>query len=45
MTVGPRITEDQEREGLDFSLHGERVEQRPAAARELIQGASPADRG
>jgi ammonium transporter, Amt family len=26
MTMGLRVTEDQEREGLDISLHGERVE-------------------
>ncbi len=26
MTIGLRVTEDQEREGLDISLHGERVE-------------------
>ena len=26
MTIGPRVTEDQEREGLDISQHGERVE-------------------
>jgi Amt family ammonium transporter len=26
MTIGLRVTEEQEREGLDISLHGERVE-------------------
>jgi Amt family ammonium transporter len=26
MTIGLRVTEDQEREGLDISLHGERIE-------------------
>jgi Amt family ammonium transporter len=26
MTIGLRVTEDQEREGLDISLHGEKVE-------------------
>jgi Amt family ammonium transporter len=26
MTVGLRVTEEQEREGLDISLHGEKVE-------------------
>jgi Amt family ammonium transporter len=26
MTVGLRVTEEQEREGLDISLHGEQVE-------------------
>jgi len=26
MTIGLRVTEEQEREGLDLSLHGERVE-------------------
>ena len=26
MTIGLRVTEDQEREGLDISLHGERVD-------------------
>ena len=26
MTIGLRVTEEQEREGLDVSLHGERVE-------------------
>ena len=26
MTIGLRVTEEQEREGLDISLHGEKVE-------------------
>lgn len=26
MTMGLRVTEEQEREGLDISLHGERIE-------------------
>ncbi len=26
MTIGLRVTEDQEREGLDISLHGESIE-------------------
>jgi len=26
MTMGLRVTEEQEREGLDISLHGERVD-------------------
>jgi Amt family ammonium transporter len=26
MTMGLRVTEEQEREGLDISLHGEKVE-------------------
>ena len=26
MTIGLRVSEDEEREGLDISLHGERVE-------------------
>jgi Amt family ammonium transporter len=26
MTIGLRVTEEQEREGLDISLHGERVD-------------------
>jgi Amt family ammonium transporter len=26
MTIGIRVTEEQEREGLDISLHGERVD-------------------
>jgi Amt family ammonium transporter len=26
LTIGLRVTEEQEREGLDISLHGERVE-------------------
>jgi Amt family ammonium transporter len=26
VTIGLRVTEEQEREGLDISLHGERVE-------------------
>jgi Amt family ammonium transporter len=26
MTIGLRVPEDQEREGLDISLHGEKVE-------------------
>jgi Amt family ammonium transporter len=26
MTIGLRVTEEQEREGLDISLHGEQVE-------------------
>jgi len=26
MTIGLRVTEEEEREGLDLALHGERVE-------------------
>jgi Amt family ammonium transporter len=26
MTIGLRVTEEQEREGLDISLHGESIE-------------------
>jgi Amt family ammonium transporter len=26
VTIGLRVTEEQEREGLDISLHGERVD-------------------
>jgi len=26
MTIGLRVTEEEEREGLDLSLHGERIE-------------------